>query len=98
MDAQRLRNLTTMRLHTEMAHIYDDIEVITGSQGVMTHQLGMACRALKPYLEAQQLDPRFWDGKYDTAHVGEVQVRPMNDSEREEYFQRFKAQPNPLFS
>ena len=30
MDIQRLRNLTTGRLHTEMGHIYEDLELITG--------------------------------------------------------------------
>ena len=50
MDIQRLRNLTTGRLHTKMEHIYADIEHLTGAEGVMTHQLPNACRALEPYL------------------------------------------------
>lgn len=32
MDIQRLRNLTTGRLHTEMAHIYQDIEYLTSER------------------------------------------------------------------
>ena len=36
MNIQRLRNLTTGRLHTEMGHIYEDLGIITGETGLMT--------------------------------------------------------------
>ncbi len=36
-DIQRLRNLTTGILHTEIGHIYEDIESITGAKGVMAN-------------------------------------------------------------
>ena len=96
MDIQRLRNLTTARLHTEVSHIYQDIEYLTGEKGVMTHMLPNAARALKPYLRAKIQDVKFWDDMYDTAHVGEIEVPPMNEAERAEFWKRYDALPSPL--
>jgi hypothetical protein len=96
MDIQRLRNLTTSRLHTSMDHIYQDIEFFVGSRGIMTHQLPNAGDALLPWLKEQFQDPRLWDGQYDRSHVGDVPVRPMNEEEREGFWQRYKALPSPF--
>lgn len=96
MNIQRLRNLTTGRLHTEMGHIYQDIEHLTGLPGIMTHQIPNAMRALKPWLRERVPDKRFWDGEYDTSHIGEYDIEPMTDDEREECFSRFSGLPSPL--
>lgn len=47
-DTQRLRSLTTFILHTEMVHIYEDLERITGERGLMTHMLPRMARAVQP--------------------------------------------------
>jgi len=96
MDIQRLRNLTTGRLHTEMGHVYQDIERITGMEGIMTHMLPRAARAIEPWLREQILDERFWDGEYDATHTGDITLFPMNPDERKEMMERYSAQPNPL--
>lgn len=96
MDVQRLRNLTTGKLHTEIAHVYEDIEHITGVPGVMTHQLPNAVRAMMPYLRAQIADARFWDGRFDQTHTGEFDLPPMPDAERQEFLARFGVLPDPL--
>ena len=96
MNIQRLRNLTTHRLHTQMQHIYEDIGFLTGEPGFMTHELPNAMRALDPYLRAKVDDARFWDGQYDTSHTGEIDVPPMNAGERAAFFERFNAMPDPL--
>ncbi len=96
MDIQRLRNLTTGRLHTDIAHIYQDIEYITGAEGIMTHQLPNASAALRPYLESVVLDARFWDGIYDTTHVGEIELFPMSADELAVYWQRYSELPSLL--
>lgn len=75
MNIQRLRNLTTGRLHTEVAHIYEDLGQITGEDGLMTHMLPRVMDAVKPWLQKHVTDPRFWDGEYDTEHVGECDLR-----------------------
>ena len=35
MDIQRLRNITTCRLHTERGHVYEDLGYIVGDNGLM---------------------------------------------------------------
>ena len=96
MDIQRLRNLTTRRLHTKMEHIYADIEYLTGEKGVMTHQLPNANRALEPYLRKKVTEARFWDGKYDTTHTGEIYVPPMDQAEKKAMWERYGAMPSLL--
>lgn len=91
MDNQRLRNLTTGILHTTMRDIYDDIEFITGIKGISTFQLPFYNMAIKAYLEEKVRDLRFWDGKYDTTHIGDSVIIPMNDNDRVEFNRRLYA-------
>lgn len=97
MDIQRLRNLTTGRLHTKMTHIQEDIEIITGTPGLMTHQIPNALTALKPWLLRKVSAPRFWDGRFDITHVGDIELPEMTDEERDAVLARFAALPSPLF-
>jgi len=96
MDIQRLRNLTTGRLHTEIAHVYEDLGIITGELGLMTHMLPRALRAAEPWLREHVTDPRFWDGQHDPAHTGEIDLPVSSAEDRRQMFERFAAQPNPL--
>ena len=74
MDIQRLRNLTTGRLHTDISHVYEDLGIITGEAGLMTHMLPRAMRAAEPWLREHVTDARFWDEQYDTTHTGEFDL------------------------
>ena len=96
MDIQRLRNLTTGKLHTDVSHIYQDIEFFTGEAGIMTHMIPNAFKALKPYLESKIKDPRFWDNNYDPSHIGEIDVQPMNNTEKDKFFRRYRELPSIL--
>ena len=96
MDIQRLRNLTTGRLHTEIGHLYQDLGAITGETGLMTHMLPRACRAVEPWLREHVTDLRFWDGEYDPGHVGEIELPEPTAEDREAMFERYKEMPNPL--
>lgn len=96
MDIQRLRNLTTGRLHTEMGHIYEDLGAINGEQGLMTHMLPRAMTAVEPWLREHVTDPRFWDDEYDPTHNGEYALPEPTAEDRTAMFERYKAQPNPL--
>ena len=95
---QRLRNLTTGRLHTEMSDIYKDIEKITGFEGVMTHQLPSANKALKPYLMEHIKDERFWDDKYDVDHTGKTKFPKMNDQEHADFMVRYEEETKKMWS
>lgn len=96
MDIQRLRNLTTGRLHTEIGHVYEDLEWITGEQGLMTHMLPRVAIAVEPWLREHVTDQRFWDDEYDTTHTGEIELPEPTKEDRAAMFERYKALPNPL--
>ena len=96
MDIQRLRNLTTGRIHTEIDHVYEDLEIITGEKGLMTYMLPRAERAVEPWLRKHVTDPRFWDGEYDTTHIGEYALPESTADDRAAMFKLYIAQPNPL--
>lgn len=82
MDIQRVRNLTTSRLHTDMTHVYEDLEYIIGVSGIMTHQIPRIMRSIEPWLREQLPGARFWDGTYDPGHTGEIELRRMTGNER----------------
>lgn len=91
MNIQRLRNLTTGRLHTKMSDIYEDIEYLTREKGVLTHMLPNACRALRPYLQSVAPDPKLWANDYDPDHSGEIEIPPMNDEQCSEFWKRYAS-------
>ena len=93
---QRLRNLTTAKLHTEMSHIYEDLAGMTGAGTLMTHMLPRVLRAVKPWLQEHVTDARFWDGKYDTTHTGEIELPTPTIAERLLMLDRYREQPDPL--
>ena len=95
-DIQRLRNLTTFILHTEMGHIYEDLEMITGERGLMTHMLPRMVRAVQPWLREHVTDARFWNGKFDTTHTGEIALPEPTEEDRKAMVARYMEQPNPL--
>ena len=74
MNIQRLRNLTTGKMHTKIDDIYEDIEFFTGEKGVMTHMLPNAREAMLPYLKENLPDERYWNNEYDPKHIGDVFV------------------------
>jgi len=96
MDIQRLRTLTTGMLHTELGYVYNDLEEITGQEGLMTHMLPRAMEAVTPWLQEHVTEPRFWDGKHDPEHTGEYILPEPTYDDRAAMFERFKVLPNPL--
>lgn len=95
---QRLRNITTGRLHTEVEHIYEDLGIITGQQGLMTHMLPRVMEAVRPWLKraTKSMDGRLWDGRFDDRHVGIVELPDPTVSDRASMFAIYKSLPNPL--
>ena len=98
MDIQRLRNLTTGLLHTDIDFIYEDLGQITGQRGLMTHMLPRAMKAIEPWLRKHVTDQHFWNGEYDPTHTGEYALPEPTDEDRETMTERYMAQPNPLVS
>ena len=96
MNIQRLRNLTTHLLHTEMGDIYEDLGYLIGEDGIMTHMLPRVMDAVEPWLREHITDSRFWNGEYDTAHTGEYELPEPTELDRAVMFDRYKTMPNPL--
>lgn len=96
MDIQRVRNLTTHRLHTDVRCIYEDLGFITGINGLMTHELPNAMRAIDPWLRDHISEQRFWNNEYDPFHIGEIDFPTPTEYERKSIIERFNAQPDPL--
>lgn len=96
MEKQRLRNLTTGKLHTDISFIYQDLEYITGMQGLMTHMLPNVMRAVMPWLKTKVNDSEYWDDKYSPELTGEYDIRPMNDEEKKEMFSMYQSMPHPF--
>ena len=79
-----------------MEHIYEDLALITGESGLMTHMLPRAMRACEPWLREHVTDQRFWDGQFDVTHTGELPLPTPNEADRRVMFELFAAQSNPL--
>ena len=94
MRNQRIRNLSTGILHTKMQDIYEDIEYLTGANGVMTRMLPNALRAIKPYIEKFATDQKFWNSEFDQSHDGETEIPQMNDAEKADFWQRYEKLPS----
>lgn len=95
-DAQRLRTLTTGRLHTMIDDVYKDLQTIYGEEGFMTHMLPNLLRAAEPWLRTQGLDPRFWNGAHDPSHTGTVTLPVPSERDRAEMWERCRALPHPF--
>jgi hypothetical protein len=79
-----------------MEHVYEDIAIITGEGGVMTHQLSNAARAIQPYLREKITDARFWDGKNDPTHTGDIDVPTMDGVEQEAMWKRYAEEQETM--
>jgi len=73
-----------------MGHIYKDLEIITGEQGLMTHMLPRVCDAIEPWLKEHVTDQRFWDGEYDATHTGNIEIPTTSKEDKEAMLKRFK--------
>lgn len=89
MNIQRLRNLTTKRIHTNSKHIPEDIAYLTKLDQPSSHQIPNAYNAILPWLREKTPDPRLWNGKYDPAHTGDIDLQPMTSSEQAGFIIRY---------
>jgi len=96
-DCQQLRNLTTGKLHTEVSHFIQYLEMFSGLAGLSNYELRRVRDALLPWLKEVVEDERFWDGKYDPSHTGTMVVRMPTREERAAFAKRYAAIPCSLF-
>ena len=96
MEIQRLRNLTTGILHTDIGYVYEDLEFRTGSKGLMTHMLPRVLEAVTPWLKEKITDPRFWNGEWDMGHTGEFKLPTPTKEDRKAFWDSFSGKLDPL--
>lgn len=89
MDVQRVRNLTTGLLHTEMHHCYGDLSVISGLNTIYTHQIPNLTRAVLPWLREKIKDDKFFDGKHNPSEKGVFWLPKPTEDEQKEIVRRF---------
>jgi bifunctional oligoribonuclease and PAP phosphatase NrnA len=106
-DAQTLRNLTTGIIHTKLCHVYESLEEITGEPSLVDHVLegknpadidlvleanfDAMIFAVTAWLRKHVTDERFWDGKNDPHHSGEIDLPEPSAEDRALMFARFRG-------
>lgn len=80
---QRLRNLTTERLHTNIADIYEDLMAIVGGFFLPISISAVHTSVLK-WLKTLDLDPKFWEDEFDPDHVRETELPEPSQDQREQ--------------
>jgi hypothetical protein len=53
-------------------------------------------RSIEWYLRENVDDQRFWDGEYDTTHVGEYDIEPMTEQNKSKMFDIYNSLPHPF--
>jgi hypothetical protein len=95
MEIQRLRHLTTGRLHTKEEHVCEDLGIIIGAM-FLNHMIPRGIRAIEPWLREHVIEPRFWNDEHDPMHIGELELPMPSEAERKLMLERYAAQPNPF--
>lgn len=76
-----LRNMTTGILHTKIDDVYIFLEKYLGADGIMTHQIPSACRALEPFLKTK-LSSEWFNKVWEKENLDiEVEVPDMTEDE-----------------
>ena len=89
MDILRIRNLTTGILHTDIAHVYQDLSVISGLNTIYTHQIPNLTRAVLPWLREKIQDDKFFNGKHNPSEKGVFWLPKPTKDEQKEIIRRF---------
>ena len=79
-----------------MSHIYQDLEFITGMEGLFTHMLPNVLRSVEPWLKKEVNDSSYWDGEYNPELAGDYPLEPMSSDQRALMLMRYRELPNPL--
>jgi len=79
-----------------MDHIYQDMETLTGMEGLFTHMLPNVMKAMEPWLKEKVKEPRFWNDEHDTEHAGDYEIEPMSKDEKTLVMQRYSKLPHPF--
>lgn len=91
MNNQRLRNLTTGRLHTCIKDIKEDLAGLLGLPDLQTINILSARDTVILWLVNQVSDMRFWELEYDLKHTGHLPLPTPTPVERVIMLHRYDA-------
>lgn len=86
----QLRNITSMILHTNIGDVYTFFEKYVGAEGIMTHHLPSAGRAIKPILENKLSDEWFTDKWIKEGLDEKVELPDLTDDEKKQFWESFE--------
>ena len=91
MKYQRIRNLTTGLMHTNIRDIKEDIAYLVGAKYTSSATISKSNKALYPFLEARLSDRRFFNKTHDEEHTGDIEILPLDEVEMKLFVSRYKA-------
>jgi hypothetical protein len=86
-----LRNITTGILHTNVDDIYGFLESYIGEEGIMTHQLGSASKALQPILKSKLPEEWFTKEWIKEGLDESVEVPDMTATEKISFWKAYSG-------
>jgi len=78
---QRLRNLTTRRLHTHIGDVCEDLETILATP-IAIEEIAIGIRAITPWLKKQDLPSTYWDDSKDQRNQSIYYLEDMSAEEQ----------------
>lgn len=89
----KLRNITSGILHTGIGEVYNFFESYLGMDGIMTHQLPSACKALQPILKNKLSKDWFTNEwiKDQNWQNTETEVPDLTAEEKQEFWKEYEV-------
>lgn len=86
----KLRNITSSILHTEIGDVYLFFEQYLGADGIMTHHLPSACRAIIPILKRKLNNEWFIKDWIKEGLDESVTIPELTEKEKGEFWKSFE--------
>ncbi len=90
MDIQRIRNLTTGILHTNLLDVHEDVARLTGVV-ILKREMPFVIPAMREWLRRVVEDERFFDVGLCYGHVGEIDMPRMSILEKGAFLGRLHS-------
>lgn len=85
----KLRNITTGILHTNIGDVYEFLEKYLGAEGIMTHQIPSACRALEPFLKSK-LTAEWFTQTWEKENLNDLaEVADLTEDEKKLFWESY---------
>lgn len=95
----KLRNVTSGILHTEIGDVYKFYEQYLGAEGIMTHQLPSAGKALDSILKRKLTDEWFtkeWIQDKEWL-AKEVEIADLTQEEKDEFWKEYQVHASAMW-